>query len=531
MRHTKEKTFTGNRLTGAANIVLRVTGAVIMAVLTLLSLGYTQYMMPGEAEKMINVRDNFFANLVLPVGIIALGLLLHPVGNRLTYAVKKRISEMTLMAAMLSVAVQSFRWIWSADRVPVGDQAYIYGGASYFGEGNYAFLTEGGYCFMFPYQLGLIALVELLFVFVGAYNYFAFEVVCAVMAVAIVGIGYLILKEMTDSLFAAVLYNLLMSICLPLIFYTSWVYGDLPGTFFMLLCAWSLLRLGKSKKKLWIPVAGLSMMMAVLVRMNSIVFLIAVCIVGILGALQYRNGGLIIAVILAVLLPFMAYQGVYKFYEDRSGIEHSGGIPFWATIAMGLQESESGNGWCNDYHKNTYRTCGMDRALTAETAKKDIVERLKEFEADPVYAVTFMGRKVASQWIAPLYQSLYFNGNCEEENWKIRDSAAYRVAHGDFQVALTLADRLQFVVYMGTLLYFLFAVKRDSVILQHILAVTVVGGFLFSMLWEAKARYSFPYYMVMFPMAALGYQKLYCAVSSVCRTAKVRTCFLKKNKV
>lgn len=529
MWHTKENTPTGSGLTGAANTVLRVIGAAILAVLTLLSMGCTQYMMPGEAEKMINVRDNIFANLVFPAGIVGLGCVLQSVGNRLTDAVKKRISVMTLLAAMLSVAVQSFRWIWSADRVPVGDQAYIYGGASYFSEGNYAFLTEGAYCSMFPYQLGLIALVEFLFVFAGAYNYLAFEVVCAVMAVAIVGIGYLILKEMTESLFAAVLYNALMAICLPLIFYTSWVYGDLPGTFFMLLCTWALLRLGKSKRKLWIPVAALSMMLAVLVRMNSIIFLVAVCIVGILGALQYRNGRLMIAVILAVILPFMAYQGVYKFYENRSGIEHSGGIPFWATIAMGLQESGSGNGWCNDYHKNTYRDCGLDRALTAETAKKDIAERLKEFSNDPAYAAAFMGRKLASQWNAPLYQSLYFNGDYPDENWKTRDSAAYRMAHEDFHVALTLADRLQFVVYMGTLLYFIFAVRRDSGILQHILAVTVVGGFLFSMLWEAKARYSFPYYIVMFPMAAVGYQRLYCAVRQF--YAKVRACFLKKNKV
>lgn len=43
--------------------------------------------------------------------------------------------------------------------------------------------------------------------------------------------------------------------------------------------------------------------------------------------------------------------------------------------------------------------------------------------------------------------------------------------------------------------------------LQHILPVMIIGGFLFSMIWEAKARYILPYYIAMFPMAVIGYQQ------------------------
>ena len=55
------------------------------------------------------------------------------------------------------------------------------------------------------------------------------------------------------------------------------------------------------------------------------------------------------------------------------------------------------------------------------------------------------------------------------------------------------------------LCYFVFAVKKDSNILQHMLAVAMIGGFLFSIIWEAKARYIFPYYVMMYPLAAVGY--------------------------
>jgi len=56
------------------------------------------------------------------------------------------------------------------------------------------------------------------------------------------------------------------------------------------------------------------------------------------------------------------------------------------------------------------------------------------------------------------------------------------------------------------LFFFLLAVKKDSPILQHVLAVTIIGGFFFSIIYEAKARYIFPYYVMMFPYATYGYR-------------------------
>lgn len=35
-----------------------------------------------------------------------------------------------------------------------------------------------------------------------------------------------------------------------------------------------------------------------------------------------------------------------------------------------------------------------------------------------------------------------------------------------------------------------------------ILVITVFGGFLFHMIWEAKGRYILPYFVLMLPMAA-----------------------------
>ena len=45
--------------------------------------------------------------------------------------------------------------------------------------------------------------------------------------------------------------------------------------------------------------------------------------------------------------------------------------------------------------------------------------------------------------------------------------------------------------------------------MQHLMVVIIIGGFFFSIIWEAKSRYILPYYLMMFPLATIGYEKLF----------------------
>lgn len=62
----------------------------------------------------------------------------------------------------------------------------------------------------------------------------------------------------------------------------------------------------------------------------------------------------------------------------------------------------------------------------------------------------------------------------------------------------------QLLVYGAVL--FLLSVKRKEwrQIDRYILLVGIFGGFLFSILWEAKTRYVFPYFLMVLPYAAVG---------------------------
>lgn len=496
------------KLVVLANWIVRICGAAIFWFLTWYSLRYTQYMNPRGNEIPVNVRDSMGRNLLILLFAGAFLVFLSQLEKSVSQQVKSRIKQGALVFTLLWVGGWSFWWISSAERIPQGDQAFIYGGASYFLEGNYAFLDKGGYCDMYPHQLALIALMELLFVFVGTYNYFAFQVICAFLAVGIVFLGGRIVEEIVDQMSVLVFYCATMLGCLPLIFYTSWVYGDIPSIFFSLLAAWALLRYGKKSYWGYLALCVFSLTMGILVRKNSLILLVAFCLVSLVWAVYRKDKKLLKAAALAVLLPWLLYMGIYKMYEVRSGYEHSKGLPVLSWVSMGLQEDSGRYGWYFDYPQKIYYENGLDRDITEEIVKQDIRERLTVFRSDLSYTWIFFREKLLSQWNEPLYQSLFFSAKYAEGYEPPADSLTAKLGGEYFLKVLWVCDRLQFVVYFGMLLYFVLAVRPKSNPLQHLLAVMMIGGFLFSIFWEAKARYVLPYYVTMFSFSAVGYWQL-----------------------
>lgn len=503
MKNKAEKVI--SRFYRAGNRGLKVIGGFIFLLLTWYSFRYTYYMLPGGDEIPVNMKDSMQGNLLGLMAAFALLVLLIVLENHTGRKVQVILRRVTLLAAMLWVAVASFWWIFAADRIPEGDQAYIYGGASYFMAGNYDFLSSpGAYAGLYPHQLGLIALVELLFRVVGTYNYYAFEYLCAVMAVGIVYFGYRVVSELTDSTATIVTYNLLMLGCLPLIFYTPWVYGDIPSIFFALLAGWMLLQYSKKEKIRYLILATLAVVFSVLVRKHSLILIVAFGITAVLYALRRKDWKIVAAFLMAAVLSYGTYQGIYKMYEVRSGYEHSSGIPITAWFAMGMQESRGRYGWYNNYPKQVSWELDYDYDLVDQAVKEEMRERILVFRENPEYTKTFFREKVLSQWNQPLYQSIYFNTKYSENLEPEEGTLAARLGGDLYFTVLMISDRLQFIVFFGMMCYFFFAVEKDNNILRHVLAVTMIGGFLFSVIHEAMSRYIFPYYVMMFPFAVYG---------------------------
>ena len=499
-----------DRLQTVAYWVLRVVGVGIFFPLIYYSLRYSQYMLPGMAEISKERQDVLWHHLSALVLVAAVIWILKWLENRLSQRTKLWIERGFLLFSALWIIGWGLWWITGVDRIPEGDQAFVYGGASYFLEGNFSFLSPIGYCGMYPHQLGLIALMELLFLVVGSYNYFAFELLCVISAAGIAVLGYLLLRELKTPFAFRILYFLLIVNCIPLICYTSWVYGDIPSIFFVILASCFMIRYENRRK--WYSLIGMaaSVTMALLVRKNSMIYLVALCILTVLYVLKKRDWRVLAAMLLAIALPFLCYQGIYKVYEIQSGYSHSKGFSINSWIAMGTQENQGMCGWYNNMPKEVFYSLSGDLDATREAMNDILRERFTVFWQDPGYAVEFYKKKILSQWNAPLYQCIYFSSHYNGEDKPMKDSLLDRIYQGqeDFFRLFNVADSMQFLIYLGILFYFIFAVRKESPIMEYLLPVTLIGGFFFSILWEAKARYIFVYYVTMYPLAVICYYRM-----------------------
>ncbi len=490
-----------------ANRTVAAVGALIFLYLSWYAFWTTQYMDPLGIELPFCVPDAKLQNLfILCAALLVMAGLLWLEG-RISERARAWIARGSVMFAMVWIGIGAFWWIYSALRVPLADQADIYLNAGYFREGNFGSLLPGGYLDCYPRQLGLVALTELLYAVAGEYNYFAFEFMNAAMTPCIVLFGYLCVRELTDSMSAAVLYSLTMLGCLPMVFYTSWVYGEIPGIFFIMLGAALLFRFFHRGKPGWLIGGLLALTLAYLVRANALIMILAAIFALLGGALRHRKWKLLGAALCAALLPGLAFSGIKQIYQERSGVEKSEGMSTWSTIVLGVQESAGRYGWDHDnYAYRIYQSHNFDKEAAREEYLSDLGERLKVFREDPGYALHFYREKMLSQWNEPLHQALYFSVNYPQGERPAEDSFVYRLNTDLFLPLLRICDRLQSVLYLGMLLYFVCCVHKEDDLFRHMLAVAVIGGFFFSALWEAKARYIFPYFIMMFPVAALGYR-------------------------
>lgn len=500
---------TGKKLTGMANWVVRLVGGAILFVLLWYSLRFTQYMVPMQGyEYPVDTADSEWMNLLaamLVIGAAAAGFWLE---KRLQERVWTWVERTVLGIAMLWQGVWGFFWVSAADRCPKGDQESVFKAAAGFLAGDYHALGKNGYCEIYPHQLGLASLEELIFRIVGKPDYHVIQLIFVAMAVGEVCFVYGILKESSKHRMVRILGTLSAGGCMAPVFYTCWVYGELPFVFFALLAAWMLARYLKRGRSGALAGFVAAVTLGVLVRKNMLILVIAFCLTGGVYAIVRKDKRIALTILLAVLVPNLCYGGIYKMYELRSGYAHAEGLPANGYIHIGLMETEGRYGWDYLDSNKPYYQNGRDTDLTREAYSQMIVSRLEQMQSRPGYLTAFFKGKILSQWNAPLYQSMYFNYVHEDVHNERVTVFLDRLSGDLFDELLWGADRLQFVIYLGAFLYFVLCVKKDSDPARHLLAVTVIGGFLFSVLWEAKTRYVFPYYMMMFPMAALGYGEL-----------------------
>lgn len=508
----------------AANWVIRIVGSLILLYLVSHAIRSTLFMLPLEGhEDMQEIQDSILLNLAAAVLVLGCYLLLDQAEKKIGQRAATWCKRAAVGIGMLWQGIAGLCWVLAADRALNADQADVFYAAKDFIEGSYGTLSPNYYCGRYPHQLGLAAIEELVFRILGENNYHVIQVLFVVLNVAGIYCIYSILKELSGRLAVVVMGTLLAGSCIASIFYTSWVYGEIPWVFCSLFSMWMLIRYLKYGKTGSLVGIVIALTLGTLARKNMLILVVAFCLVGVVRLFMKWDRRLFVTVVLALVLPLLSYQGIYKMYEVRSGMEHSKGLPTTAYLYLGMEDIDGRYGWYYNGCWAQYEALDFNTEQSRVVYRQMIRERMQAMKSQPGYLRGFYQGKILSQWNAPLYQSLYFNYGHQDVYAERLAALEDRLGDDLFDMVLWIATRLQFVVYLGCLLYFVLCVKKDSEVMQHLLAVAIIGGFLFSIIWEAKARYMYAYYMMMFPLAALGYGELV-------RLAE-KYCFFRKKKI
>ncbi len=443
--------------------------------------------------------DSVLKNLFWMAAALLLFFLLGAGYQR--FGQKWKMDYLAIGVSLICMLV-GFWWLKTSNTSPQGDQACITNFALDFEMGDVSGLAKGEYLGIYRQQLGLITLVRILYKVTGITDYRCFQYFSVLMVPILVFSGYQVTKKITQDNGRAELFYLLFTVCcVPMYGYVPFVYGEICSTTAVVLEAWVLLscleRFRWQKLILLAAIAGF----AVQTRKNTLVPMIGFLIVLLVKLIQkpalrlWAMGG---AIVLGILLFQTVISLMYAPFTPRD----SKPLPALLHITMGTHDQiEGAPGWYDASNVGLFQEMNYD----TEAAKDAAAEELKKFAAKcvehPGYAMDFYTEKMNIQWNAPMYQCIVANNHFAGE-WTAVVESFYEGRAGAFLEKFM--NIYQLLLYGGVL--FLLAAKRRewNRVEKYVLLIGVYGGFLFSLLWEAKPRYVFPSMLLMIPYAAIG---------------------------
>lgn len=381
------------------------------------------------------------------------------------------------------------------------DFAYVSEAAQLFAQGNYKPM-EIDYFNVYSYQLGICFPMEVLLRFFPGLNLNLFmQGLNAVLSIATAGVLAALAQMIFDGRPVRRAVILLSVLFLPMMLYSIYVYGTLPMLFLTacaMLCFVRYLRARSAKDAL---AYALLIALAYMLKPNAAVPLIAMGIAAALDVMTSRDWKLLGFAALSIALAAALSWGVIAQYELRSGVKLTGDVSMLARLVMGLQDGGPAAGWFNRY---TERFFGFD--VTAEQeraiASADLAARLAQMRADPRMAASFFCDKLLSQWLEPTYSTMWYGNLCEKTGTLAKavfaqDGFARALLEGYMKISQQALYLLAAVGMAGMM-----RERRDAA--QLILPLTILGGFLYHMIFEAKSQYIYVYAMMMIPLAARG---------------------------
>jgi hypothetical protein len=489
------------------NILISFISLIILAFFVYISATVT--CLVDNNEKTYFLKDNIYIHAIFTAAILAITLL---IGNSsffkdlLKEKNKKDLS--TAKAIMLTIIfVVSTLFVYFSSLTPVSDQAFVQQAAYGLRHFDYSLFMEGGYIHTYPNQIGLVLFSYVFFSIFGFGNFLAFQIMNALFLV----LFYKRLCDITGLLYEDSAAPQLMVLLLGIVFYPmhiycTFVYGTIPGLALSVSAIYHALRFEKNKSIKNCILSALSILAAMLLKSNYLIFFIAIFIYIVIATIRCKKAILLTLPALFIVAFLIQAKAPSMIVQKMTGIDVGKGASSYSWIAMGLQDSELAEGWYNGFNKDSYQQSGYNPDINKQIALNAIKDRMNYFKDNPYDCLKFFSRKLSSEWNDPSYEALWIirpTKNDQNKNNLIRSLLTY----DNYFLQIGFLNSLQFFILLGCLLFLVFKSKKTGFGFE-VLATTIIGGFLFHIMWEAKSQYTLPYFVLTMPMAAVGYHKL-----------------------
>lgn len=483
-------------------------GIVFLAIVVILNLVFTANL---DASEHISINFNSFFYVA---GLVFLGLFIFWI-TKLIYKhlfndteqkSKKELRIFLFVAALSLYLLFSVLWIIFVVPGVGGDQIHACNLAQTFYRGNveeflpnltYAGIPLRDYMQAYHQQISLAFVFSILFKIIHFDQFMilrGFNIICNLLIVFAL---YKICKQLSKKYKTnkVLLFTLILTfISLPML--ATFIYGDIPSLALCLFAVYFMMRYTETKEIKYPIFASLLTMVAYMMRMNSLIFIIATVIYLLLSlfkeikANSWKKNLLNIAIIgMYIVVSILPSSLVKNYYLDKYAMDKSKAYPNISYFLMAMEEGPRANGWYNE-------GIGEPALKDPENKKVEYVGKIKErlnyFSKHIGYTFDFYTKKLASMWTENTYSAV--RNNTRQDNDPIENMIE----------PLTFYQKVLLILTCLCSLIVLLQNRKDLSLDVLFLITIFIGGFSFHILWEAKSRYIIPYIVALIPVASIS---------------------------
>ena len=427
------------------------------------------------------------------------------------YTRNKKAYIKTRNICLIITGIIGAAWVLLTQSHAGADQYYVLKAAEGLRNGDYSAFQYDGYIAKYTNQIGLLFIEYLIGFIVGDYNYIFWQLLNVVMVVFTYKLFSDILALFNMPRLACLLAPVSGILFFPWTLYSVFIYGNVAGLFFAALSfKYALLFIGSADEKCsvkYLLISGLAMMLSVMVKNNYLIFMIALIIYTVAEMLRRRNIQIIL-LSFAVIAGFCMQAVIPKLVIEKiTGCDLNNGASSWAWIDMGLRPNTGttyADGWYNGRIAALYENNGYDTKKEDAAAKEELKAYLELYRNDSKSLVSFLSKKVASQWNNPEFQCFWIT-NVRGSNIRQSSLITGILSVKDNSAHMNYLNILQSLILFGSMLYAIDASLRKAFAGTTVLPLTFIGGFIFHIFWEGKCQYTLPYFMILIPLCIMGY--------------------------